>query len=225
MIRRNVPRRRFGGKMRGTSLEAAIALPVKYVMSLVGAAVSIGGFIALVAADSVKAWVRSHPYPIYFALIVAILIIAGTLDYAYNLRKRLARPTGHDAKLYAAALSALPADGAVIGWLKRVDMATAGVADFPADVLAALEKAADEACMRPVGFDDPRLMASFKSLTQAITRFCGAVEHWTIAEQANGAPTGETTAATALRESHEELVRTYDMFIRTAHAGGIDTDG
>lgn len=210
--------------MRGATLESAIALPMKYVMSLVGAAVSIGGFVAVVAAGSVKNWVKSHPYPIYFALIVAVLIVAATLDYAYNLRKRLAQPTDHDMKLYAASLSALPADGAVIGWLKRADMTTAGVADFPADVLAALEKAVEDTRTRPVGFDDPRLATSFKTLTSAITCFCGAVDHWTIAAHANDGSTGGTTAA-ALRDSHQGLVLAYDVFIRTAHAGGIDTDG
>jgi hypothetical protein len=225
MIRRTLLRRRFGGKMRGVTLESAIALPVKYVMSLVGAAVSIGGFVALVAADSVKDWVRSHPYPIYFALIVAVLIVAGTLDYAYNLRKRLAQPTDHDMKLYAAALSELPVDGAVIGWLKRADMTTAGVTDFPADVLAALEKAVENARTRPVGFDDSRLATSFKTLTSALTCFCDAVDDWTIAAHANGGSAGKTTTATALRDSHEGLVGAYDMFVRTAHASGIDTDG
>jgi hypothetical protein len=211
--------------MRGTSLESAIALPVKYVMSLVGAAVSIGGLVALLAADSVKNWVKSHPYPIYFALIVAVLILAGTLDYAYNLRKRLAEPTGHDIKLYAAALSAIPADGAVIGWLKRADMTTTGVTDFPADVLAALEEAAKDARTRPVGFDDPRLAKSFETLTSALTRFCGTVEDWTIVTQANGGSAGGTTTATVLSDCHQGLVLAYDMFVRTAHACGIDTDG
>ena len=204
--------------MRGTGLESVIALPAKYVMSLVGAAVSIGGFVALVTAASVKAWVRSHPYPIYFALILAVLIVAGTLDYAYNLRKRLVRPTDHDAKLYTAALSALPADGTVIGWLKRADMLAAEVTDFPADVLAALEQAAEYARTRPVGFDNPQLAASFETLASAIGGFCTAVEHWTITD-------GGTTTAIALRDSHQGLIRAYDGFIRTAHASGIDTDG
>jgi hypothetical protein len=194
-------------------------------MSLVGAAVSIGGFVALVTANSVKSWVRGHPYPIYFALIVAILIVAGTLDYAYNLRKRLMQPTDHDTKLYAAALSALPANGAVIGWLKRADMTAARVTDFPADVLAALEKAAEYARTRPVGFDNPQLAASFEALASSITGFCTAVEYWTIAAHATGDSAGGTTTATALRNSHQGLVRAYDGFVRTAHADGIDTDG
>lgn len=207
--------------MRGTSLESVMALPAKYVMSLVGGVVSIGGFVALVTANSVKTWVRSHPYPIYLALILAILIVAGTLDYAYNLRKRLVQPTDHDTKLYTAAQGVLPADGAVIGWLKRADMTAAGVTDFPADVLAALEEAAEYARTRPVGFDNPRLAASFETLASAITSFCTAVEHWTIAVHANvGSADG-----TALRKSHQGLVRAYDEFVRTAHASGIDTDG
>jgi hypothetical protein len=207
--------------VRGTSLESVMALAAKYVMSLVGGAVSIGAFVALVTANTVKAWVRNHPYPIYLALIVAVLIVAGTLDYAYNLRKRLVQPTDHDTKLYAAAQSVLPADGAVIGWLKRANMTAAGVTDFPADVLAALEDAAEYARTRPVGFDNPRLATSFETLASAITSFCMAVERWTIAVHTNGG----SADGTALRESHQGLVQAYDGFVRTAHVSGIDTDG
>jgi hypothetical protein len=202
-----------------------MALLTKYVMSLIGAAVSISGFVAVVTAKSMKSWVRSHPYAIYFTLIVAILVLAGSLDYAYNLRKRLARPTDHDARLYVAALSALPADGTVIGWLKRADMTAAEITDFPADVLAALAKAAEYARLRPVGFDDPRLAASYQTLVGAITGFCAVVEHWTVAVHANGGSPGGTAGVTALDRGHRDLIRAYDGFVRTAHASGIDTDG
>lgn len=225
MIRRTGVRRRSEEEVRGTSLESAIALPVKYVMSLVGAAVSISGFVALLAASSVKAWVRSHPYLIYFALIVVILLLAGTLDYAFNMRKRLVQPTNHDTKLYAAVLSALAADGPVIGWLKRTDLTAARVTDFPADVLAALEKADEYARTRPVGFDNQRLAASFGTLAAAITSFCNAVDHWTIAARVSGDGTAERATSAALSNSHKGLVRAYDEFVRAAHASGIDTDG
>jgi hypothetical protein len=194
-------------------------------VSLVGTVVSIGGFVALVAAGSVKAWVRGHPDLIYSALIVAILLLAGTLDYAYNLRKRLVQPTDHDMRLYAATLSALPADGAVIRWLKRTDLTTARVTDFPADVLAALEKVAEHARARPVGFDNPRLAASFDTLATAIMGFCSAVEHWTIAAHANGDCADEPATATGLGISRQGLVQAYDRFVRTAHDSGINTDG
>ena len=211
--------------MRGTSLESVIALPVKYLMSLVGATVSVAGFVALLAADSVKAWVRSHPYPIYFALIVAILILAGTLDYAFNLRKRLVQPTNHDTKLYAAALSALAADGAVIRWLKRTDLTAARVTDVPADVLGALEKAAEYARTRPVGFDNQRLAASFETLAGTITSFCDAVDHWTVAVRVGGDDNASSTASATLSSTHRGLIQAYDEFVRAAHANGIDTDG
>ena len=206
--------------MRGTGLESVIAFPAKYVMSIVGTAVSVGGFVALVTAGSVKAWVKSHPYPIYIALIVAIMILTGTLNYAYNLRKLRVQPTDHDTKLYGAALRSLPPNGPAIGWLKRVDMISRRTSDFPADVLAALEDSVEFARTRPVGFDDPRLAVAYETLTTAITGFCTAVENWTIATGS----TGETAVTKALRSSHQALVQAYDGFLRTAHASGIDTD-
>ena len=62
-------------------LETVITLPAKYVMSAIGVVLSISGFVALVTTQSVKTWVQGHPYPIYLALIVAVLVVAGTLDY------------------------------------------------------------------------------------------------------------------------------------------------
>ena len=161
-----------------------ITLPGKYVMSLIGAAVSISGFVALVTTPAVKTWVKNHPYPIYFALIVAVLVITGTLDYAYNLRKRITVPSDHDRNFYAAALERLPPNGTVIGWLKRSEMTEASIADFPADVLGALERTTEFFRTQSVGFDDTRIAGSFESLTGAITSFCQSVDRWTFAAHA-----------------------------------------
>jgi hypothetical protein len=204
-------------------MAAAMTFPAKYVMSAIGAVVSISGFIALVTAQSARAWVRSHPFPIYLALIVAVLAIAGTLDYAYNLRKQLNLPSAHDKKLYITALEILPADGAVIGWLKRAKLTDASIADFPADVLGALDKTVEFSRTQPVGFDDDRIAGSFDSLTEAITIFCQSVDRWTLAASIVDASVADETASLARR--HHELVKAYDRFIRTAHARGIDIDG
>jgi hypothetical protein len=225
-------------------LEQAITLPVKYVMSTIGAVVSIGGFIALVTTKSVRIWVKSHPYPIYLALIVAVLVMAGILDYAYHLRKRIMLPSNHDKKLYRAALERIPLNGTVVGWLKRTQMTEASIADFPADVLGALDLTIKFGQSLPVGFDDPRIAASFEALTTAIASFRQSVDSWTFVAHsrqfkgtavsssgtsqpllASRAADASTEEATALTRSHHDLVRAYDRFIRTAHTRGIDIDG
>lgn len=227
-----------------------LALPASYIMSVLGAVVSISGFVALVTARSVRTWVKDHPYPIYLALIVAVLVIAGTLNYAYNLRKRMTEPSGHDRKLYAAALARLSPNGTVIGWLKRTEMTGARITDFPADVTGALDKTIEFSRAQSVGFDDKRIAAAFESLIGAITSFCQAVERWTFAAHTRqfrpmGAPPSGTppsgtselpgapdTADASMAEDtevlarrHHDLVGAYDRFIRTAHGRGIDTDG
>lgn len=208
------------GGGRGTLL----ALPANYVMSAIGSVVSIGGFVALVTTNSVKSWVKGHPYPIYLALIAAVLVIAGTMDYAYHLRRRLTQPSRHDKTLYGAVVRELPADGTVIDWLKRADMSTPGVENFPADVLGALERTAEFSRTRSVGFDDPRIAGSFASLTRAIVNFCQALDQWTLT--AEGHQSGPATAESpTLPRCHHELVAAYDRFIRTAHTRGIDIDG
>jgi hypothetical protein len=237
------------GDNKPSGLEAVITLPAKYVMSAIAATVSIGGFVALVTTQSVKTWVKSHPYPIYLALIVAVLVIAGTLDYAHNLRKRIALPSEHDKKFYIAALKRLPPNGTVIGWLKHAEMTEASIADFPADVLTALDKTIEFSRTQPVGFDDMRIAGSFESLAEAIASFCQSVDRWTLAAHARrfrqtaappaGTPSSEASQplvsprdidvgleeeTAALTRRHHDLVRAYDRFIRTAHARGIDID-
>jgi hypothetical protein len=239
-----------GNNNKPSGLPAVITLPAKYVMSVIGAAVSISGFVALLTTQSVKTWVKTHPYPIYLALIVAVLVIAGTLNYAYNLRKRITVPSDHDRKLYAAALERLPPDGTVIRWLKSAEMTEASIADFPADVLGALEKTIEFSRMQSIGFDDMRTAESFESLTGAIMSFCQSVDRWTFAAHARqfrpvaGPPSGTPPAGAsrppvsphatdpelgdetaALTRRHQELVQAYDKFVRTAHARGIDIDG
>jgi hypothetical protein len=263
MIRYLAPPRQLGGRLsekdernnkRLSALETMITLPAKYVMSAIGAALSISGFVALVTTQSVKTWVKSHPYPIYLALIVAVLAIAGTLDYAYNLRKRIKLPSDHDKKFYGAALERLPVNGTVIGWLKRTEMTEASVADFPADVLSALEKTIEYSRTQPVGFDDTRVADSFESLIGAIASFRKSVDSWTFATHTRqfkgitalppdisqpGKPLSGTSQppvsphvasgemqedSVTLTRNHHNLVSAYDQFIRTAHARGVDID-
>jgi hypothetical protein len=209
-----------------SALPAAITPSAKYILSVIGAAVSISGFLALVTTQSVRTWVKNHPYPIYLALIVAVLVIATTLNYAYNLRKRITRPSAHDRYFYATALERLPPNGSVIGWLRRTDITEASVNDFPADVIGALEWTVKFSLAQPVGFDDTRLAASFGFLTEAITSFRRSVDSWTFTAHSprdTDAVMAKETVALA-RRLHD-LVQAYDRFIRTAHARGIDIDG
>jgi hypothetical protein len=233
-------------------LETMITLPAKYVMSAIGVVLSISGFLALVTTQTVKTWVKSHPYPIYLALIAAILVIAGTLDYAYNLRKQIKLPSDHDKEFYGAALEKLPVNGTVIAWIKHTEMTGASIADFPADVLGTLEKMIEFSRTQPVGFDDSRVASSFESLIEAITGFCRSVDSWTFAAHIRqfkgiaGSPPGTSQSGkppseislppvsphvvdadmkeetALLTRRHHDLVRAYDQFIRTAHARGVD---
>jgi hypothetical protein len=224
-------------------------------MSAIGAALSISGFVALLTTQSVKNWVKSHPYPIYLALIVAVLVVAGTLDYAYNMRKRIKLPSDHDKKLCGAVLERLPVSGAVVGWLKQTEMTDAGVTDFPADVVGALERTIEFSRTQLVGVDDAQLARAFGSLIGAITGFCRSVDSWTVAvhtwrlrgimaqppgksepgqplSKISHSPVSPHIFGADMKEEnmtfirrHHELVSAYDHFIRTAHARGIDIDG
>ena len=57
-------------------------------------------------------------------------------------------------------LNDIPPDGKVISWLKRTNVAGLDVADFPADVLSALERVVARPRLQPVGFDDQGVAAA-----------------------------------------------------------------
>ena len=175
------------------------ALLGRYMLAIIGAVVTISGFVALVTASAAREFVKTHPYPIYIAFIVTLVMLLAALNYAYELRgknayltsvvDRSARPrvTAHDVRYYSEVLSDIPANGSVITWLKKAEMAELDVVDFPADVLTALERTAERPRLRPVGFDDPEVAAAFHALTAGITAFCDSVEQWTLAASRPGA--------------------------------------
>jgi hypothetical protein len=242
-----------GNRNWRSGLETAATLFAKYTLSIIGAVLTISGFVALVTANSARLFVKQHPYPIYLALIVAVLVIMATLNYIYALRKRTAqlesvldhpeplRPSAHDVRFYDEVLSDIPVDGRVITWLKRTEMAELSVNDFPADVLSALEKTVERPRIRPVGFDDQEAAVAFRALTGAIEDFRAAVEHSTFAQhnarwRGGTGGTGGTAERSpiaaedpsamtrALVSCHEKLIQAYDAFIVTTHARGIDAD-
>ena len=237
-----------GGDRRGHGgLEPVAAVLAKYALSVIGGVVTIAGFVALVTAQSARTFVKEHPYPIYFGLILAVLIILTTLNYAHSLRQTNARlanaaarskslpPSAHDVSFYAEVLSDVPIGGHIIAWLRRAKIAELSVTDIPADVLSALEKTAERPRMRPVGFDDQETAAALRTFTLAITEFCAAVERWTLVHHnarwlgATGGlsdvETEDHNAATSmLAASHGKLIQAYDAFVVTAHGHGIDAD-
>jgi len=205
------------------------ALLGRYMLAIIGAVVTISSFVALITASAAREFVKTHPYPIYIAFIVTLVMLLAALNYAYVVRGKnvyltsivaqSARPrvTAHDVRYYSEVLSDIPVNGPVITWLKKAEMAELDVVDLPADVLTALERTADRPRLRPVGFDDPEVAAAFHALTAGITAFCGSVEQWTLAASRPG-------AAATLESCHKRLLHAYDEFIVTAHEHELDSD-
>jgi hypothetical protein len=122
----------------------------------------------------------------------------------------MTEPSGHDRKLYAAALARLSPNGAVIGWLKRA--AFESLVEAITSFCQAVERwtfAAHTRQFRPIAAPPSGPPPSGTSLP--------------------GPPdTADATMAeetVVLARRHHDLVDAYDGFIRTAHARGIDTDG
>lgn len=221
------------------------ALLSKYILSVVGMVLTVSGFVALVTANSARLFVKEHPYPIYLALVIAVLVILAALNWVHVLlgrnselediasRSESPRPSRHDVRFYTEAIKDIPVDGSVVTWLKCTQMTKLSIADFPADVLRALEKTAERPRMRPVGFDDREIAAAFGALIDAVKDFLETVEHWTFGQHNARWRAGVTellpttvadraTWTSALAASHVRLIRAYDTFIITAHTRGIE---
>ena len=77
---------------RPTGIEVTTELLAKYVLSIMGVVVTVGGFVALIEAHPARVFVKRHPYPFYIGLIVAVLIIMTVLNYALARAKRKCAP-------------------------------------------------------------------------------------------------------------------------------------
>jgi hypothetical protein len=200
----------------------------RYVLAIIGATVTISGFVALITASAAREFVKAHPYPIYIAFIATLVMLLAVLNYVSVLRSKYAdlasmvdqsirsRVTAHDVRYFSEVLRDIPANGPVITWLKEAEMAELDVVDVPADVLTALERTADLPRLRPIGFDDPEVAAAFHALTEDIIAFRGLVEQWTLAAS-------RSRISAALEGCHQRLLHAYDEFIVTAHEHGLDS--
>ena len=63
------------------------ALLGRYMLAIIGAVVTISGFVALVTASAAREFVKTHPYPIYIAFIVTLVMLLAALNYAYGAQE------------------------------------------------------------------------------------------------------------------------------------------
>jgi hypothetical protein len=225
-------------------LTAMAVLFAKYILAIISGIVTITGFIPLVAENPARTFIKEHPYPIYIVLIITALILLAALNYVRILRREIAQmqateertgaphASAHDLQFFADVLSDVPTDGHVITWLKRANMTRLSPADFPADVLSALDKTAARPRMAAIGFDDQSVANALYAFLTAIDDFRATVEGWTLIYhntrwQGASANTESKTGDSAnemLVASHRKLIHAYDAFIVMAHAHGIDAD-
>ncbi len=214
-------------------------------LAIVGVVTSIAEFVGLVTSGQLRKFVKIYPYPICIALIVVLLAFLVSLNYAQTVRRqrsqlqaaaqqpREPRPSAHDVRLFAEALADLPLDGPVITWLRRVDAVTLDPADFPADVLTALERTVGRLERRPVGFDNDLVARALADFIAAVEGYRVNLESWTLVWQnpalagATGGllPVGPDPVTGDLAHSQQRLLRAYDSFILTAHKRGMDVVG
>lgn len=227
---------------QGDHLARLIAQLGNNALVIVAVVTSIAEFVVLVTSVQLRKFVKIYPYPICIALIVVIFALLVSLNYAQTVRRqrnhlqaaaqqpREPRPSAHDVRLFAEALADLPLDGPVITWLRRIDAVALDPADFPADVLTALERTIRRLERRPVGFDDVLVARTLADFIAAVGDYRVNLERWTLVWQnpaLAGAAGGQLSVGPDpitgdLADSQQRLLRTYDSLILTAHKRGLD---
>jgi hypothetical protein len=219
-------------------LTRLIAQLGNYALAIVGGVTSIAELVGLVTSSQLRKFVNEYPYCICITLIFTVFALLMSLNYAQTVRRQLQaarpprelHPSAHDVRLFAETLADLPLDGPVISWLKRVDVMTLDPADFPADVLTALERTVGRLARRPVGFDDDLVAQVLADFLVAVEGYRASLESWTLvrlnltlAGAAGGLPpVGGDAATVEVADFQARLLRAYDSFILVAHKRGLD---
>jgi hypothetical protein len=209
-------------------------------LAIVGVVSSVAGFVGLVTSGQLRKFVKIYPYPICIALIIVLLALLVSLNYAQTVRRQRSqlqdaaqrpgepRPSGHDVRFFAEVLADLPLDGPVITWLRRVDPGTLKLPDFPADVLTALDRTVGRLERRPVGFDDDLVARALADFIATVEDYRANLERWTLVWQdlalagaSGGLLLGPDSVAGGLADSQQRLLRAYDSFVVTAHKRGL----
>ena len=60
----------------------------KQTLAVIGAFGAITAFITFLGKESPRHWIQAHSYPVFAALVAAVLLLLGTGSYAYNLAAR-----------------------------------------------------------------------------------------------------------------------------------------
>jgi hypothetical protein len=209
-------------------------------LALIGAVVAVVTFISMITSNTFRVWLKRHPYPIFVAFIVAILIIMFLLNYIRYLARRPSpaplsmqqdpSPTEHDKQLFKRFAAALPAEGGSMRWLKQ----QFSPESIPREPMHALAEAVRKLDLNPIGFDDGSANAAYLELRKTIETFRKKVDRWTVADARHTSldipdewryenKEHYESALTEIREAHDVAVTSYDKFLTICHQLRLDS--
>jgi hypothetical protein len=221
-------------------LQSIIRTSAENILAIIGAIVAVAGFVALITSKTLRHWIKAHPYIVFVALIISLVIVMITLNYARDLRLRYASlaqrakqqdpsATGHDKEMLKQFLATIPPTGRSIMWLKQ----EFDPASLPADHLRTLEKAVRSYSLNPVGFDDQSASVAYQELMATIDAFSEKIRRWTTVDARDALleipeewrferRSRYQTAITEISQARDATVEAYDRFLHICHRVGID---
>lgn len=208
----------------------------KYLMSILGFIVALAPVVALIVAKSMRQFVKQHPYYIYAALVITVVVIVILCYWIYFLlgknrilwqseqRLRASLPTDGDREMAKVITDALPPEGDLMRWLK-LDF---DAASLPASSVHNLRRVSESLRLRPVDFTDSVAHDSYQVYRSALDQFAKTVQEWTKADargaELNVPPTWKfdqqsqyRAATSAIQEARTHLIESYDALISACY--------
>jgi hypothetical protein len=200
------------------------AMLAKHLSALIGAAVTVAGILSLLTSSSVKNWVRNDSYLIFIILIIVVTVAFVIIDFILNRKRQQA--TGHDRKIVANLLSALPPDGAVIVWLKESFISKS----VPIKYVDVLGDMLTQMRLNVVGLDNPQADEAYRKLKEALANFITVVtfnlfssQDYTALQKSPEWPWAQwKKASDEINGACTMLVRVYDEFLLVCHKNQLD---
>jgi len=148
----------------------------KYAIAIITAIVTIVTFVGYLTSKSLNTWTKTHSVVIFYGVIFFFMVTGVSLNYLFKERRkyrRLEKKTArvksseHDKKLFQGFITILPPAGPVMKWLRESVRPNA----FLIKDYKALEDVLGDMGLRPLGFDNPEVEASYGQLHEAVQEF------------------------------------------------------
>jgi hypothetical protein len=201
-----------------------VGLMINHLSTVIGTIVSIAGLVSLLTSHWLKAWLSQHSYLVFVLLFLSITIAFVVIDFTFNRRRT--ESNQHDRETVAHVLRELSPHSQIIIWLKESFISKS----VPAKFANALEEILSRMRLDVVGLDNRQANRSYRELQDSLAKFLNLTEFnlfpnldFTAYVSSPDWPREQWgEASKEINTAEQELVRSYDNFVRVCHRHHLD---